>query len=477
MTRHFNGSGVVTPAMLLITAVLTGCAGPSPFDDRQYAHLPQPKRLPIAHLTEARDRDVAPGAPSDPLAGQTRLDLDRLVDVVLRRNPSIDAMRHTWQAAAARYPQVIALEDPMLSYAMAPGTFANDEMDGGHRIELSQKFPWPGKLELRGRIAQREADAASWGVQTVRLQLIEATKAAYYDYWYVHRAIDINRINIDLLTEFQKIAESKYAAGTASKQDALQAEVERYHLEHRAIVLDRMRKVARSKINTLMHRDAGIEVPPPPDGLTEPSERPDLKRLKAEAVNARPELQAIAQRLEARRAARDLARKEYMPDFTVMGTYNSMWMQEEHRWMIGAGINIPLRVDRRRGAESQALAESNKLLAELVKGVDDVGFEVTAAYDKLVEAEHVTHLYDKKLLPSAKENLQAAEAGYATGKNDFLTLLTAEKNLMLVQLAHRQSLSEYHQRRAELDRATGGTLSITGKAAPNEHDDSPEREE
>jgi len=463
MTRPFNPSRA---ALLLAMGAIFGCARPSPLDDQPYADAPRPHRLPIARLTAARDRDAAAQAASDPLAGEERLQPDRLVAAVLERNPRLGAMRHAWRAAVARFPQAIALEDPMLGHAMAPASLADDGVDDGHRVELSQKFPWPGKLALRGRIARREADAANRGIETVRQHLVEAARRAFYDYWYVHRAIDINRINIDLLTEFQTLAESRYAAGAASKQDALQAEVARYHLEHRAIVLERMRKVARSKINTLLHRDAELELPPPPADLPPPTDRPALAALKTRAVNARPELQAIAQRLEARRTARALARKQYFPDVTVMGTYNSMWRQSEHRWMIGAAVNLPLQIDRRRAAEAQALAESNRLLAELVEGVDEVGFEVTTAYDKLVESEHVVHLYERKLLPSTRENLDAAKAGYTTGKNDFLTLLTAEKNLMLVQLAHRQALSAYHQRRAELERAAGKPLRPADGAKP-----------
>src|SRR5690606_12062120 len=123
------------------------------------------------------------------------------------------------------------------------------------------------------------------------------------------------------------------------------------------------------------------------------------------------------------------------------------------------------QIDRRRGAEMEALAQSNRLAAELVAGVDDVSFEVARAYDMLVEGEHIVRLYDEKFRPVAKENLQAARSGYETGKNDFLTLLTAEKNLMLVELAAEQALSEYHQRWADLERAVGG--AIDPGAAPS----------
>lgn len=456
-------------SLLSCAVVLGGCAGPSPFDDRLY-DAPSANTIPLQppELTGAPLTQEAESI----FEGEEALRLDALIDAVLERNPSMDAMEATWQAARARYPQAISLDDPMLSYALAPTTIGNDETDDGHRIDLSQRLPWPGKLELRGKIVQHETDAARHDIETVRQRLIVETARAYYDYYYVFRAVEVNEVNIELLEEFQRIAETKYAAGTASKQDPLQAEVERYHLEHRAIVLERMRRVSRARINTLLHRAPELELPPPPVQAEAPESIPDVAPLRERAVNTRPELQSLARQLEARRAARRLAKKEYYPDITVMGTYNSMWASEEHRWTIGAGINIPLQIDRRRGAEAEALAETMRIAAELVARVDDVAFEVSRAYDMLIESEHVVRLYDETFLPVAEENLKAAQSGYENGMNDFLALLNAEKNLMLVQLAHQQALTEYHQRRADLERAVGGDIESTPVPTGTGHDDS-----
>jgi len=172
------------------------------------------------------------GVSMETLLAADTLDAQNLIDVVLHRNPSLTAMKETWRAALAQYPQVSSLDDPMLSYSLAPGTFGNNDISDGHRVELSQKLPWPGKLDLRGRIARFRAAASQHDIETVRQGLIQETLQAFYDYYYVIRAIQINEENIKLLREFQRLAEVKYAAGTASKQDSLQAEVERYHLEH-----------------------------------------------------------------------------------------------------------------------------------------------------------------------------------------------------------------------------------------------------
>ena len=172
-------------------------------------------------------------------------------------------------------------------------------------------------------------------------------------------------------------------------------------------------------------------------------------------MNHRPELQALAYRVRSRKAARRLARKDYFPDFTVMGTYNSLWQEDDLQPFVGVSINIPLGLERRRAAESQALSELTRLQAEFAAAVSDVAMQVTEAFERLTESGHVVTLYQTKLLPAAKENLDAAQSGYESGNNDFLTLVTAEKTVMLTELEYQQSLAEYHQRLADVERATG----------------------
>ena len=205
--------------LFFVSVVSAGCLGA----DLQ----PRPNRFGLISSTSASvlpNTSSALAQPASPFAGQTQLSLAALRHAVLQRNPTITAMQHAWQAAVERRPQMSSLDDPTFSYALAPATIGSSRLDFGQRFELSQRFPWPGTLRLRGEVAQSEAQAASEDLKTVRLQLIEATQHAFYDYYFVERAIDINRVNQDLLLEFQRTAEFRYAAGLVPKQEVLQAE-------------------------------------------------------------------------------------------------------------------------------------------------------------------------------------------------------------------------------------------------------------
>lgn len=394
-----------------------------------------------------------------PFAGQAELSLAALRQEVLDRNPSLAAMHSTWQAAIARYPQVTAVDDPQFGYAVAPGTVGSDDVNFGQKFEFSQRFPWPGKLGLRGDAALSQAEAARHDFEATRQILVEATESAFYEYYFVHRAIEINRVNQELLLELRRIAERRYGAGLVHKQDALQAEVEHQHLVHRGIVLERARTVTAARLNTLLNVPPESPLPPPPAALGQVRGLPPRSFLSAYALEHRPELSALASRTRAHEAEVALAKREYYPDLAVTGGYNSLWDAEERRPIVGFGFNVPLQLGRRTAALAEAEAKKRQAIAELQQQRAKVLFEVSSAADEVNEKAHVVHLYASSIVPASEESLAAARSGYATGTNDFLTLVAAEKALMLARLSYEEALAQYHQGRARLEKAIGGPFS------------------
>src|SRR5262245_31820071 len=161
----------------------------------------------------------------DVFAGAATLDHHVLAAAVAARNPSLEAARQAWRAAAARAPQERALANPVVSYALAPLSVGSNA-PFGQEIEVRQALPYPGKRQARAAMAEAEAGAA---FQDYREALLELTTqaATLAGHWYlVHRALEINEQHLGLLDSFREVAAARYAAGLAMQQDPLQAEVE-----------------------------------------------------------------------------------------------------------------------------------------------------------------------------------------------------------------------------------------------------------
>lgn len=391
----------------------------------------------------------------------------QLVQAVLARNSGVPATMATWDAAKARIEQAESHNDLRLSYSAAPQTANANGIDFGHRFTLSQILPWPGKLRLRGRAARLEAAAAGEEVKLTTLRLTQAAKESYADWYFVFAAIHINGINKALLQEFQNIAEIKYSLGTASKQDALRAEVEHVLLEHLDIKLEARRRDVLAELNTLLQRQPDLPLPLP-DGLPEVFQLPTAARLRNLAVENHPELQALKATIRASREREQLAKLNFYPDINLNVGYNTLWNQHEKRFMVGAEVNIPLR-KKLHAAKREASALTTRLNSEQQLKISQIAGEVQRAYEQVRESEHVVQLFRDRLLPLADENLQAARAAYDAGSGNFLDLLGAEKNLMQTQLLLEQARTDYYQQVAKLEYSVGGPSALrTGLPAGRE---------
>lgn len=407
------------------------------------------------------------GVTGNPFDGMPELSAEAVVREVLARNPSLAQMAAAAQAASARYPQVISLDDPMFGVSTAPGAWGSNEVQGGYRLEVAQKFPWPGKLPLRGASTSADAAAAAQEVEDMRLQLVESARNAFYDYYLVSRAIVVNEEGLHLLRDFRQSADNRYTTGLVPQQDVLQADVEIGRQQERLLTLKRMREVAVAKINTLLHLSPDSALPSPPEQLTIGSELPAAIEIRTMALLRRPDLAAATNRLSAEQAKLALALREYKPDVEVAAAYDALWQELPLRTMVGVRVNLPVRLSRRDAAVVEAQSMIRQRQAELARLTDQANFEVQQSYSMVRESEQAIELYRTKLIPAAENNIGAAKSAYVAGKIPFLSLLEAQRNLVELRDRQFEVVVEYFRRRAALDRAAGGPIGNGPSANEN----------
>jgi outer membrane protein TolC len=404
-----------------------------------------------------------PAANQDmPFQGAAELSVTELVQQVLARNPSLAQMTAAWQAAAARYPQVTSLDDPMTELTIGPRTIAPDDPDihFAYRVMVSQKYPWPGKLALRGENALAEASAAGHDVESMHLQLAESTRSAFSDYYLAERALEVNADSLRLLREFERVARSRVASGQATEQDLLQARVEVGREEVRRLPLDEARRIVVARLNTLLHLPPDHPLPPPPKELPRAEELRDVAALRSAALARRPDLRALADHLAAEQAALALAEKEFYPDLEPFVMYDRFMgnnaMNDDLATMLGLRLNLPVCKARRHAAVTEAQARIAQRQAELARQTDQVNLEVQEAYERVRTAVQTVRLYHDTLLPAAELNRKAAVSAYETGKIAALGRIEAERDLVMLRDRYYEAVAEHFRRRAALERVSGG---------------------
>jgi cobalt-zinc-cadmium efflux system outer membrane protein len=403
-------------------------------------------------------------------AAKTELSLSNLIDEVQNRNPSVQAMAAAWQAAAQRYPQAISLDDPMFSATTAPASFSSSDVETAYALQAGQKFPWFGKRSARGRMAQAETNAAFNDLEDSRIRLTEATQTAFYEYYLAHRQLDLNQENANVIRQFVNTTQTRYRTNQVTQQDVLQANLELAQQDRRKLELDRTEKVAVARINTLLRQPPGAPLPPPPKQLETPNVQMDRDFVQQLALEQRPDLRALAAKVQAEEAAVTLACKEHYPDVEVFGRYDTFWQpadtQGDLRGQVGVNMNVPIYAGRLNAALREAMFRVSRRSAEYEQRRLDIQLEVATAYEEVDETRQTLQLFTQKLIPAAEQNVAAARSNYDVSKTTFLDLATAQRQLITLREEREVTLAVYHKRLAELTRVTGGTV-ITDSYSAN----------
>ncbi|HZR46338.1 MAG TPA: TolC family protein [Candidatus Manganitrophaceae bacterium] len=377
---------------------------------------------------------------------------------VAGKNPEIIAAEKRERAAEARIPQARAWEDPQVGVTQwsIPSSFNIGKADETW-YTLSQSFPFFGKRALRGSVAELERTMASEEARSVRLKLMKEAKRAYYDLFFAHKAIEIHHEQEELARKFSRIAQEKFAVGEVGQQDVLRAQVELLQLTNDRETLEQERETAEARLNTLLNRPADSPLGTP-QAPTLPAVVPKLEELQREAEEARPENRMQALAIRRGEESVKLARRDLFPDVMAEVAY---WDVHDgpNRWMASIKINIPWINKKKYDARiRENEAEQSRAEAAHQAAINETALRIKEVLVRFQSSRRLARLYESGILPLAEQSLEAATIGYQTKKNDFLTLIEAQKNIKELELTYARTLTEIQKSLAELEEMTGRTF-------------------
>ncbi len=390
--------------------------------------------------------------------------LSGLIEEALSQNPQIKAARNEWEASIKVIPQAKSLPDPMLSYAYFGQSVETRLGPQRNKFSLSQKFPFFGKLSLKGEISKSAASLFEEQYNVVKADIVLSVKKAYFSLFWFDNALKITHEEKEVLQRLAKITQRKYETGKGNQQDVLKAHLEISRVTDKILLLKQGRKGISAGLNSLLNR-------PPDSFLGEieefktPELKVELKDLYAWAREFRPELRKARYLIEKNEKSLRLTKKNYFPDFMIMFDYIDIGAgttanakDGRNSWMASIGINIPIWRGKLRASEAEAAIriEASKegyknIENKTLSRVNELFFEVKTASEQV-------NLYKYSLLPQAEQSLKASEIGYLTGKVDFLNLLDAERMVLLIKTGYFKSVADLGKSLAQLERVVGKNL-------------------
>jgi cobalt-zinc-cadmium efflux system outer membrane protein len=406
-------------------------------------------------------------------AGQNDSDsvIEELITEALQSNPQLKAFNESINSLKERPAQVQSLDNPRLKMSimnLPTDTFEFDQepMTQKH-ISIMQKLPFPGKLRLKGTIAEKAIDMAAEDYIEQKNMLIMQVKTVFVRILFLDLAIDITEENRKLLREFVKIAETKYEVGSGIQQDVIKAQVELSKMTDRLIPIQQQREIMTSQLNTLLNRP--VETPFITDKQIKLTDlKLSFEDLKKIAEENQSMLKKKKHLIESRETALKLSEKNYYPDFDIGVSYgqrDDSPMQERADFLSASVmINIPLwykvKEDRKVAEDAanvrKAQAEYSALKNNIVLKIKTVLAEIDS-HVKRVE------LLKSGLIPQSRLSLDSALSAYRVNKVNFLTLVNSQLTLYNFVLDYHRAIAEHEVKLAELESVIGQRISGSPK--------------
>lgn len=408
-------------------------------------------------------RQVATGEHIDP--GQLTLPagsgLEDYVAIALERNPAIRRAIRAIQVLGYRVPQVTSLEDPMFNFLPPTGDMtetAAGMMDAS--VGLTQKIPFPGKLTVKGRMAEQEVLMAFAMLADVRIKTVTDVARAYYDYYLATVSIEITRESQNLLRHIHEVASARYRAGAATQQDVLRAEVELYSLTNDLITLEQQQATAQAKLNTLMNRSVDAALSPVrPFDLAEVDWK--LPEAMERAVAFNPQLARLREQVDRDLEAIRLARLEYYPDlrfgfaYSFIGGGISPVATGDDNWSLPLVLNLPIWWQRLRAGVLEANARTLSSVEQFEELRNLVSFGLQDTLVKIDTQYRQALLFRDLIVPRARQAVEVSTAAYQAGEVEFTALIENWDNWLEFSLAYYNALARLEQRFADLQQLVG----------------------
>lgn len=406
-------------------------------------------------------------AASPAFAAEGTLNLSDLIREALKNSPEIHVAEARAAASAHRIPQATSLADPMVMWGYEnEGTDSLYTFGGQTRgmpadsrwmFSLSQMFPYPGKLALKGEMAAYDAESLKAMTDATRLATEVRVKELYYDLSVAYVNLDLLADQAALFSRVEDAALARYASGMAPQQEVWMAQTEKYMLLEREAMENQRIQSTKAMLNAALGRDArsALGRPEKPQSVTTRYALDELIRMSLERY---PMIKSREKMAGAAEARIQMAKKEYYPDLTLGASYFARSSQFPDMWNVTATINVPLFYKTK---QREAVLEAEAALLGARREVEAARLMTLSAlrdsHAMLTSAENLMALYREGLIPKAYQGFELALAGYVTGKVEAITVITRLKSLVEYELLYWRQFTDRQKAAARLE----GLAAIT----------------
>ena len=436
----------------------TGCASVSPkasFDDvsalvaeRGSARIHWDQGTPADEQVRARVHDLVTGT----------LTPDGAVEVALLRNQGLVATYEELGIAQADLVQAGLLRNPSFGARVrfptsGPGTFIDTE------FSVAQDFLDLFTLPLRKRVAAAQLDAAKARVGSSVLELTAQVRQAMVTLQAAQATVEVRKLVLEAQSAAAELRARQRAVGNVSDLDVTreqaffeQSKLDLGHAEEQAVE-------QREQVNRLL----GLWGPESASWKVEsrladpPEQDPSLDHVESLAIGRRLDLLAVRAEGQALEEAASLTGVSRALPGLQAGV--STGRDPEGTHVTGPELSVELPIfDQGQARAARILAQVRQARARQAELAVNIRAEVRALRNRLVVAHRSTEHYRTVLLPLREKAVKDSQLRYSAMLLGVFQLLQARREQIEAYRNYLDTVRDYWITRAELERATGGSL-------------------
>lgn len=368
------------------------------------------------------------------------------LQLAIENHPALDVASADVVAANQEALQASLRPNPKL------GVFAdevgNADSAGLIGVYLQRKIIRGGKLESARRVKCRESDVLTQA-QLQQLQRIETdVQTEFYRLLVAQRRVQLTSQLQQLQSEALETAQTLFDASETPKTDLLQTQVQSGRVQ---LKLQQAKIAAIAAWRRLATAVSFPDLPPRPvDGsLNEITQTLAFDEMLPTVLETSPQRNEALAAIDLAKAQLRRQLAQAVPDYQTQFTVGQDTGTDD--FFTGFQLQVPLMVcDRNQGNIAAARTRIARADAQLSKVELLIARRLTGQFENYDVANAQVEMYDRNLIPKARESLEIVSIGYQEGEVDFLQVLAAQQSLLDLTLEYLNALENLWNARQQI---------------------------
>jgi len=388
--------------------------------------------------------------------------LQNYLRIASENNPGLKAAFYEWKAELERVLQVKSLPDPNFNFAYFISEVETKVGAQRMKVGLMQKFPWFGKLKLKGKIAFERSQALKNSFEKLKTEIFYKVKKLYYDYYFASKSIEILKENLLLMNSVSKQIRTSYSTGTASYLNLIRIQIELEKLFDRIKSLGNKLPSIRVALNLILDRPITEEININ-SNINEIGFNLDSSKLLNQLRIHNPELKQIDHLAKSNKANVKLKKKNYYPDISIGADYiftddsivPGIIDSGKDPFLLKVGLNLPLRLKKINSSIREAKLKLEAIKYKRADKENKLISDLETTLFHFNDSIRIVNLYKDSLIPKAKQAFEVLKAAFSTGKVSFIDFVDIQRTLLDFELLLERSKTKSYQSLALIERLTG----------------------